>query len=529
MLGILELVGQPIIDGLGRGTSFLIVAGFAAVWAGVVTLFASRSIGDEVRDLLDLAERGLSPDAEAGHGDDPASTPQRRLTATIEERNRQLAELVERLRRAPISDDAETVARATVAAARSVTANPTWMLVVLGPSESALAPAVYGGELDAPAQLAELHFWAASSGDDPSRPRLVDGPWGRFMVVPVDAADSGLRALLLSPWEGRAAPSNTEINLLELMGGHAAAAIEHAMLYAELRTRTDQLDRMAAVQTDFLRGVTHDLQTPLTSIGALAAELQEKPDTDAIARVDLQTIAYQADRLRRMVSQLLVVSRLEVGAVQPRQEVFRLEPIIQRTWHALRADRPFSVSTNGPEFLAVADADRIEQVLWALLDNAVKYSPPGSPIAVEIGSRRAPNGELRARVTVVDRGAGMDDETAAHAFDQFYRAPAARAEAPDGSGVGLYAASGLIRAMDGSLRFERGADGETRIIFETPAEPIQEARGAASEVFERRRRRARLIRTSRLRYRPRWLTLQGTSQGHAPSMRIIQTDRYRAQ
>ena len=73
---------------------------------------------------------------------------------------------------------------------------------------------------------------------------------------------------------------------------------------------------MAAIQTDFLRGVTHDLQTPLTSIRALAAELQEKPDTDAIARVDLQTIAYQADRLRRMVGQLLVVSRLEVGAVR---------------------------------------------------------------------------------------------------------------------------------------------------------------------------------------------------------------------
>ncbi len=475
VLALLEAVGQPITSGLGRGTTFLIVAGFGVLWAGIVTLFAARAIGEEVRDLLHLAERGLSPDAEAGPNDDPASAAHRRLTSAIEERNRQLAELVERLRKAPISDDAETVAHAMVAAARSVTGNPTWTLVVLGPSNSTLGPAVYADAPDATEQLTELHYWAASSGDDPGRPRLADGPWGSFMVVPVDAADPGLHALLLSPWEGRPGPSNIEVNLLELLGGQAGAAIEHAMLYGELRTRTDQLDRMAAIQTDFLRGVTHDLQTPLTSIGALAAELQQKATADTAARDDLEMIAYQADRLRRMVSQLLVASRLEVGALQPRQEVFRMQPIVERTWRALRADRPFAINVSGPEFLAVADPDRTEQVLWALLDNAVKYSPAGSPISVEIAAREARSNELRVKVAIIDRGVGMDDETAAHAFDQFYRAAAARVQAPDGSGVGLFAARGLIRAMGGTLRHERGAAGETRVVFDIPAEPIEEA------------------------------------------------------
>ena len=95
----------------------------------------------------------------------------------------------------------------------------------------------------------------------------------------------------------------------------------------------------------------------------------------------------------------------------------------------------------------MADADRLEQVLWAVLDNAVKYSPSQSPVAARIDAQ---DGMLA--VTIRDRGAGMDTTTRERAFEQFYRSDAARRLAPDGSGVGLYAASGLMRAMGGSDR-----------------------------------------------------------------------------
>ena len=81
-----------------------------------------------------------------------------------------------------------------------------------------------------------------------------------------------------------------------------------------------------------------------------------------------------------MVSQLLVASRLEVGAITPAQEVFHAQPVIRRTWAALRADRTFDLVDDGPPHLVVADEDRFEQVLWAVLDNAVKYSQPGSHV-----------------------------------------------------------------------------------------------------------------------------------------------------
>jgi signal transduction histidine kinase len=470
LLGILEAVADSLVTQLGQGTTLLIVGLAAALWAGVVTLFASRSMGDEVRALIELAERGSPREAQETSVTETAAF--RRVTAALDDRNAQLAELVERLRAAPISEDIAIVASAMVEAARSVTGNPTWTIAVLGSREAGTAPAVYSGVADPIVPPTELHRWAAVSGDDLTRPRLLEGPWGRFLVVPVgSSANESLRALLLSPWEGRAGPTSAEVSLLQLLGEHAAAAIEHALLYAELRTRTDQLNRMAAIQSDFLRGVTHDLQTPLTSIRALAAELESGPHTDAAAQIDLQTIAYQADRLRRMVGQLLVVSRLEAGAVTPRQEVFRLQPIIERTWQALRAvDRPFDMTFDAPPFLVVADPDRLEQVLWALLDNAVKYSPARSPIAVRVSTKPAGPG-LTAHIGVVDRGPGMDAETLTHAFDQFYRAGSARRDAPDGSGIGLYAARGLIEAMGGTIRIERD-ENETRVVISVAAEPI---------------------------------------------------------
>jgi signal transduction histidine kinase len=277
-----------------------------------------------------------------------------------------------------------------------------------------------------------------------------------------------LRAVLLAPWEGRPLPSPAELTLFTLLGQHAATAIDHALLYAQLRRQTDELDRLAGVQRDFLRGVSHDLQTPLTSIGALASELRASPATDDTAAADLEMIEHQADRLRRMVGQLLVVSRLEAGAIQPRQEVFRPEPIVQRTWVALRpVQRELALRSTG-DYLAVGDPDRFEQVAWAVLDNAVKYGAPGSPVEVRIVSSDAAGPTLE--ISVTDQGIGMDVDAQAHATEQFYRSGEARNLVPDGSGIGLYAAKGLMEAMSGDLRIESRLGEGTTVTLSLPAE-----------------------------------------------------------
>ena len=106
-----------------------------------------------------------------------------------------------------------------------------------------------------------------------------------------------------------------------------------------------------------------------------------------------------------MVGQLLVVSRLEVGELTPRQEVFRAEPLVRRTWDALRdtAHDASPSSRQGLRHLVVADPDRLEQVLWALMDNAVKYSPAGT---AGHRSHRVARRARRRRADRRDRGSG---------------------------------------------------------------------------------------------------------------------------
>ena len=471
--GLVTLATPTWLSRAGGLLALLILGLAGALWVALIAVVAARPMANDARSLAALAERGMAS------SNDGLSAAQRRLATTLEDRNRQISDLADLIRVAPISQDAMAVAHAMVAGARQVTGDPTWLLAILRvPETHDLEPGVYGPNPESPpGTLDEVHRWAATAeglGLAPRDARLVGGPWGAFAVVDVAPGDE-LRAILFAPWEGRADPSPAELNLFGLIGQHAATALDHALLYNRLRVQTEELNRMAAAQTDFLRGITHDLQTPLTSIRAVASELQQSDGIDSSARSDLETIAQQADRLRRMVGQLLAVSRLEVGALTPVQEVFRVAPVVRRTWEALRAaEHRLAVEEEGEPHLVVADPDRLEQVLWALLDNAVKYSPAGSTIRVHLALVRPSGADRVAEIAIHDQGVGMDPTTRANAFEQFFRSDDARRLVPDGSGIGLYAARGLVVAMGGAISIESEARVGTTVRITLPAETTDE-------------------------------------------------------
>jgi signal transduction histidine kinase len=365
------------------------------------------------------------------------------------------------------------VVRHVVATAQLVTGDRTWTLAVLESAVPGLPAGWYGGADAEGGNLEERHRWAsaaAAQSDSRGRSHHAEGPWGAFLAIEVQSDDT-LRAILLAPWEGRRIPTSAEHSMLTLVGQHAAVALEHAVLYERLHEQTRQLDRLTGIQGDFLRSVTHDLQSPLTSIGGLAAELRESGRLTGAAREDLESIIHQAGRLRRMVAQLLTVTGLEAGAIVPRDEVFRLEPIVRRVWASLRSERPFSVKVSGPERLVTGDPDRVEQVVWALLDNAMKYSRDASPISVELRASTHQDGSIREELQIRDQGIGMDDETRLRAVERFYRSPTARTVAPDGSGIGLFTARGLVELMNGELEIESAVGAGTTMIVRLPAEP----------------------------------------------------------
>lgn len=254
-------------------------------------------------------------------------------------------------------------------------------------------------------------------------------------------------------------------DLLELFASEVAVAIRNAQLFARVEAQNSQLLELDAAKDDFLRGVSHNLQTPLTSIRAYADQLtRDRPDRR------LGIIAEQTDRLSRMVRQLLTVTRLESGALKPRSEVVALAHPVRRAWEALAAeDVAIRIDDRSEGWLAVADVDQLDQVLWALLDNALKYGER-TPISVEI----APDPERgRLRLTVSDLGPGVSELDRARLFLRFERG--AERTANDGSGLGLYVSRELCRAMGGDLVLEPqvAGRGATFSVF-VPGEPPED-------------------------------------------------------
>jgi len=242
-------------------------------------------------------------------------------------------------------------------------------------------------------------------------------------------------------------------DLFQLFASAVAAALRSAELYE--------------AKDEFLRGVSHNLQSPLTSIRAYAEQLSaDSPDRR------LEIIVDQSERLSRMVRQLMTVTRLESGALHPRSEVVNLAARTRRAWEALGADGvEFTLTDRSAGWLALADPDQLDQVLWALLDNATHHGR-GAPVAVEV---TADADGRQLRLTIADRGPGVPEPDRGHLFSRFYRG-SATASADGGSGLGLYVSRELCRRMGGGLVLDPpGSHSGASFSVLLPAEPADEA------------------------------------------------------
>lgn len=251
-------------------------------------------------------------------------------------------------------------------------------------------------------------------------------------------------------------------DLLELYASEVAVAIRNLELFDEVERQRRKLVELDAAKDEFLRGISHNLQTPLTSIRAYAEQLgSERADNR------LSIIVEQSDRLYRIVRQLVAVSRLEAGTLRPATEVLAPAPRVRRAWDALGATSvPFELRDDAAGWLAIADPDQLDQVLWALLDNAARYAG-GAAIRAHVAPRPA---EGRLAVTIADNGSGVKPEDRERIFERYERGAAGAAA--EGTGLGLYVSRQLCRAMGGDLVLEPAAPGSgAAFTVLLPAEP----------------------------------------------------------
>jgi two-component system sensor histidine kinase KdpD len=254
-------------------------------------------------------------------------------------------------------------------------------------------------------------------------------------------------------------------HLLQAFASQTAVALERARLLDQAY-QMDLLQARERLYTALLNSISHDLRTPLASITGVLSALREKPVTlSADGQRDLLDTAWgETKRLNRLVGNLLDMSRLEAGALTIQRESYEVQDLIGVALAELGerlGDHPLTVDVVDDLPMVPLDLLLMLQVLANLLDNAVKYSPPGSP--VEIRARECA-GSLE--IAVADRGVGIPDTELSQVFDKFFRGT--RSHDSGGTGLGLSISKGIVEAHGGHLRAEARAGGGTRVCITLP-------------------------------------------------------------
>jgi len=249
----------------------------------------------------------------------------------------------------------------------------------------------------------------------------------------------------------------------------AASVIERARLRRE-SLQIELLKRTDALRAALLSSVSHDLRTPLSSIKAAASSLlQEDVQWDEEARRSFAlAIEHEADRLNRLVGNLLDMSRIEGGALKPEKEWYPVDELIHDVLdHMQPVLQGRTVQTHLPDDLPPVELDylQMDQVLTNLIENAVRYTPPESPIEVSAQI----DGEQMV-ISISDRGPGIPQADKERIFDKFYRVLSTQRNAATipGSGLGLAVSKGLVEAHGGHIWVEDRPGGGSLFRFTLP-------------------------------------------------------------
>jgi two-component system, OmpR family, sensor histidine kinase KdpD len=272
-------------------------------------------------------------------------------------------------------------------------------------------------------------------------------PGASSLYVPLLSPRGCIGVLGVRPVDTHAFDTPERLHQLETFANQTALAIDRARVadeaqQTEVRIETERL------RNSLLSSVSHDLRTPLATItGAASTLLEQEGYVDATTRRELlESVREEADRLNRLVQNLLEMTRLESGQLGLHKEWHPIEEVIGAALRRLEkrlAGRRITTRVVPDLPLVAMDDVLIEQVLVNLLDNAVKYTPPGSPIVIVATAT-----DEAVTVEVADRGPGLPRGDEEKVFDKFYRGEPGKGR---GAGLGLAICQGVVRAHGGRI------------------------------------------------------------------------------
>ena len=287
----------------------------------------------------------------------------------------------------------------------------------------------------------------------------------------------------LTVWASPYAPffGREELRMLETVGALTGLALDRVRLFQHEREARLALERADEIKTNFIALASHELRTPVTTILGLATTLNQRGDKlDDRQRHELRaTLERQADRMARLVEQLLDLSRLDANAIAINPEQINLRERIEEIVASVAADRQEDVQIGvDPELEAPADPGALDRIVGNLVANALRYGSP--PVQVN-----AIHSDRHLRVFVEDRGEGVPPQFVPELFERFTRGARARV---GGAGLGLAIARSYARAHNGDLVYEDAEPHGARFQLVLP---VKNGGDARSEVEAHRFRGVR--------------------------------------
>lgn len=240
-------------------------------------------------------------------------------------------------------------------------------------------------------------------------------------------------------------------------------------LAVTLNGMLDRLERGVEEKKRFVADASHELRTPLAVMTSELDVSLRSSDLDPAAREVLSSAREEVQRMNVIVENLLTLARLDEGGLtllRERADLFEIVQAAVRNVSTVADERGVRIEVRGDPLPIRGDAQRLDQVVTNLVDNAVKYSEPGTSITVEVHRL-----EAEAVCTVADRGPGIEPELLPHIFDRFVRGDRARSRPDGGTGLGLAIAREIVEAHGCRIWVASRPGGGALVGFALPAQP----------------------------------------------------------
>jgi signal transduction histidine kinase/GTP-sensing pleiotropic transcriptional regulator CodY len=342
------------------------------------------------------------------------------------------------------------------------------------------------------------------SSDVPNDPRCAHPAIRRLafrscLFAPMVVKEKLIGGLFLVWWQKSHTFTPDQLRLMDGVARQAAMAIDNASAYHEIeelnvgledkiakRTRElsdinaaleashQRLQELDRAKSDFLLNVSHELRTPLTAIQGSIDNMLDGitgPPSEPQRRY-LMRVKANADRLMRLINDLLDLARIEEGRIQVAPTFFSLSGLAGELLDTLRPvasekNLTLQLANGADPWIVHADRDKVGQVLMNLLGNAIKFTPSGGIVNVELAEAE----ESFARVQISDTGDGIPSEELPHIFDKFYQVQLGMQAKVKGTGLGLSIAKSLVELQGGSIWARSQVGHGSTFAFTLPRRP----------------------------------------------------------